>query len=38
MSAGKENRVHIDDLHFKHTRWLSELKFYLDELPVFQSR
>ena len=38
MSAGKENRVHIDDLHFEHTRWLSELKLYLDELPVFQSR
>lgn len=38
MSAVKEKRVHIDDLHFEHTRWSSELKFYLDELPLFRSR
>ena len=38
MSAVKEKRVHIDDLHFEHTRWISELKFYLDELPIFRSR
>jgi hypothetical protein len=38
MSATKEKKVHIADLHFEHQRWMSELKFYLDELPIFQSR
>lgn len=34
----KIEKVHIDDLHFEHKRWLSELKFYKDELPIFQNR
>ncbi|MEZ4720677.1 MAG: hypothetical protein R2813_02240 [Flavobacteriales bacterium] len=34
----KEKKVHIDDLHFEHQRWVKELKFYKDELPVFKSR
>lgn len=37
-TATKAGRVHIDDLHFEHQRWERELKFYLDELPIFQSR
>lgn len=34
----KIQKVHIDDLHFEHQRWLSELRFFKDELPIFQNR
>ena len=34
----KEQKVHIDDLHFEHQRWEKELKFFLEELPFFQAR
>ncbi len=34
----KQNKVHIDDLHFEHERWRKELDFYKDELPVFHRR
>lgn len=29
---------HIDELHFEHQLWLSEVKFYIDELKIYQKR
>jgi len=29
---------HIDDLHFEHQLWLCEVKFFADELKIYQSR
>lgn len=29
---------HLDDLHFEHQLWLSEARFYTDELTVYQKR
>lgn len=29
---------HLDDLHFEHQLWLSEAKFYTDELAIYQKR
>ncbi len=29
---------HIDDLHFEHQLWSNEMKFYSDELKIFQKR
>ena len=29
---------HLDDLHFEHQLWLSEAKFYTDELGIYQKR
>jgi hypothetical protein len=29
---------HIDELHFEHQLWLNELKFYNDELKIYQNR
>jgi hypothetical protein len=34
----REQKSHIGDLHFEHQQWVKELKFYKDELPVFQKR
>lgn len=31
-------RVHIDDLHFEHNRWKSELEFFKDEFQFFRAR
>jgi hypothetical protein len=29
---------HIDDLHFEHQLWMSEAKFFADELKIYQKR
>lgn len=29
---------HIDDLHFEHQLWNSEVKFYADELKIYRKR
>ncbi|MES1225935.1 MAG: hypothetical protein ABUT20_61220 [Bacteroidota bacterium] len=29
---------HIDELHFEHRLWISEAKFYVDELKIYQNR
>lgn len=36
MTAIKKK--HIDELHFEHTLWINQLKFYRDELKVYQKR
>lgn len=37
MSATKD-RKHIDELHFDHRLWVNELKFYRDELKIYNHR
>lgn len=37
-TATKQQKVHIDDLHFEHQRWISELKFFKDELKFYKNR
>lgn len=29
---------HIDELHFEHQLWISQAKFYADELKIYQNR
>lgn len=38
MTATKAPRKHIDDLHFEHRVWMSNMKFYRDELTIFEHR
>lgn len=33
-----EQRMYIKDLHFEHKLWLNELKFFNDELEIFENR
>ena len=38
-TAAKERKdVYISDLHFEHMLWLNSLKFYQDEIGVFERR
>ena len=34
----EKRKKHLDDLHFEHQLWLSEAKFYADELKIYQKR
>ena len=34
----KDHKVYLFDLHFEHTQWLSELKFWEDEIKSFSNR
>ena len=34
----KNERVHIDDLHFEHEQWKRELSFYKNEYKFFEAR
>lgn len=34
----KAQKKHIDELHAEHKAWLSDTKFYEDELKVYQHR
>ncbi|MBK8886274.1 MAG: hypothetical protein IPN46_06835 [Saprospiraceae bacterium] len=34
----KDHKVYLSDLHFEHTQWLSELKFWEDEIKSFSKR
>jgi hypothetical protein len=38
MSITKAKTKHIDELHFEHQLWVKELRFYKDELLVFNKR
>lgn len=38
MNTTKTKNKHIDDLHFEHQLWLSALRFYADELKIYQQR
>lgn len=31
-------KKHIDELHFEHRVWVNNMKFYLDELLIFENR
>lgn len=33
-----KDRKHIDELHFEHKLWTSQLNFYRDELKIFNHR
>jgi hypothetical protein len=34
----KENKVYLSDLHFEHTQWINELKYWEDEINSFNKR
>ena len=34
----KAPRKHIDELHFEHRLWTNNMKFYNDELTIFENR
>jgi len=34
----KDHKVYLSDLHFEHTQWMSELKFWEDEIKSFSKR
>jgi hypothetical protein len=36
MQVAKNERKYISDLHFEHQVWLAELKFYEEELGIYQ--
>ena len=38
MTVVSENKVHMSDLHFELNLWLNELKFYKDEIKIFNRR
>ena len=38
MTVATENKVHMSDLHFELNLWLNELKFYKDEIKIFNQR
>ena len=31
-------KKHIDELHFEHKLWTSKMRFYMDELSIFENR
>tara|TARA_B110000046_G_C12928455_1_gene370375 strand:+ start:318 stop:491 length:174 start_codon:yes stop_codon:yes gene_type:complete len=38
ITSKTSSKLHIADLHFKHTQWNRELKFLKDELKFFVAR
>ena len=38
MTVVSDKKVHISDLHFELNLWLNELKFYKDEIKIFNRR
>ncbi len=38
MSATTAPKKHIDELHFEHRLWTNNLRFYKDELNIFENR
>ncbi len=38
MKVKETDHVYMKDLHFEHKLWLNELKFYKDELEIFEHR
>ena len=38
MTVHQEERVYVKDLHFEHKLWIHELKFFKDELDIFENR
>ncbi|MCB0786643.1 MAG: hypothetical protein KDC02_20845, partial [Flavobacteriales bacterium] len=37
-TATKPATKHINDLHFEHQVWLNNLRFYKDEIAIFEHR
>lgn len=38
MSTTKAPKKHIDELHFEHRLWTNNMKFYYDEVCIFENR
>ncbi|MDZ4844511.1 MAG: hypothetical protein SH857_03065 [Chitinophagales bacterium] len=38
MLVNHTEHIYIKDLHFEHKLWLNELKFFNDELEIFEHR
>lgn len=38
MTVNHTERIYIKDLHFEHNLWLNELKFFREELEIFEHR
>ncbi len=38
MTAKKKETVYLKDLHFENKLWLNELKFYKEEIKIFEKR
>ncbi|MBI1287763.1 MAG: hypothetical protein GC178_09310 [Flavobacteriales bacterium] len=38
MTTTTAPKKHIDELHFEHRVWTNNMKFYLDELLIFENR
>lgn len=38
MTTTAAPKKHIDELHFEHNLWISNMKFYYDELRTFENR
>lgn len=38
MSVTTSKTKHIDELHFEHQLWSSEVKFFIDELKIYNKR
>lgn len=38
MATTAAPKKHIDELHFEHKVWINNMKFYLDELVIFENR
>lgn len=38
MSKTAVTKKHIDELHFEHRLWSNHMKFYKDELTIFEKR
>ena len=34
----KDNKVYLSDLHFEHKQWTNELKFWEEEISLFNKR
>ena len=38
MTKTSNPKKHIDELHFEHRIWTNNMKFYRDELKIFENR
>jgi len=38
MTTTTKKMKHLDELHFEHQLWISEAKFFVDELKIYQAR
>ena len=38
MKSSAPPKKHIDELHFEHRLWTNNMKFYYDEVSIFENR